>query len=166
MNRGGMPRGDRLPDNLRFELDDLSRQPVQDLVARHLAGMHAQSPPESVHALALEGLRAPSIRFWSAWSGQTLAGMGALRRIDTENGEIKSMRVADAFLGQGVGRAILEHILAEARGMGLAALWLETGTVDGFLPARTLYESVGFTACGPFDSYGPDPFSVFMTVRI
>lgn len=166
MNRGGMPRGDRLPDNLRFELDDLSRQPVQDLVARHLAGMHAQSPPESVHALALEGLRAPSIRFWSAWSGQTLAGMGALRRIDTENGEIKSMRVADAFLGQGVGRAILEHILAEARGMGLAALWLETGTVDGFIPARTLYESVGFTACGPFDSYGPDPFSVFMTVRI
>lgn len=154
------------PPALRFELDDLSRQPVRDLVARHLAGMHAQSPPESVHALAREGLKAPSIRFWSAWSGQTLAGMGALRRIDAENGEIKSMRVADAFLGQGVGRAILERLLAEARGMGLAALWLETGTVDGFIPARTLYESVGFTACGPFDSYGPDPFSVFMTLRI
>lgn len=154
------------PPALRFELDDLSRPSVRDLVARHLAGMHAQSPPESVHALALEGLRAPSIRFWCAWSGQTLAGMGALRRIDVENGEIKSMRVADAFLGQGIGRAILEHILAEARGMGLAALWLETGAVDGFIPARTLYKSVGFTACGPFDSYGPDPFSVFMTLRL
>ena len=154
------------PPALRFELDDLSRPPVRDLVARHLAGMHAQSPPESVHALALQGLKAPSIRFWSAWSGQTLVGMGALRRIDAGNGEIKSMRVADAFLGQGVGRAILDHILAEARGMGLAALSLETGSVEGFIPARTLYESVGFTACGPFDTYGPDPFSVFMTLRL
>jgi putative acetyltransferase len=157
---------DAPPSALRFELDDLSRRPVRDLVARHLAGMHAQSPPESVHALALDGLKAPSIRFWSAWSGNNLAGMGALRRIDAENGEIKSMRVADAFLGQGVGRAILEHILSEARGMGLAALWLETGSVEGFVPARTLYESVGFTACGPFDTYGPDPFSVFMTLRL
>ena len=154
------------PSALRFELDDLSRPPVRDLVARHLAGMHAQSPPESVHALALDGLKAPSIRFWSVWSGSALAGMGALRRIDAENGEIKSMRVADAFLGQGVGRAILEHILSEARGMGLAALWLETGSVEGFVPARTLSESVGFTACGPFDTYGPDPFSVFMTLRL
>ena len=154
------------PPALRFELDDLSRPPVRDLVARHLAGMHAQSPPESVHALALDGLKTPSIRFWSAWSGETVAGMGALRRIDAENGEIKSMRVADAFLGQGVGRAILDHILAEARGLGLAVLWLETGSVDGFIPARTLYESVGFTTCGPFDTYGPDPFSVFMTLRL
>ncbi|AWM78780.1 GNAT family N-acetyltransferase [Phenylobacterium parvum] len=161
-----MPRGDRLPDDLRFELDDLSRQPVRDLVARHLAGMHAQSPPESVHALALEGLRDPAIRFWSVWKGEDLAGMGALRRIDAGNGEIKSMRVADAFLGQGVGRAILDHILSEARGLGLAVLWLETGSVEGFIPARTLYASVGFTTCGPFDTYGPDPFSVFMTLRL
>ena len=154
------------PPALRFELDDLSRPPVRDLVARHLAGMHAQSPPESVHALALDGLKAPSIHFWSAWSGETVVGMGALRRIDAENGEIKSMRVADAFLGQGVGRAILNHILSEARGLGLAVLWLETGSVEGFIPARTLYESVGFTTCGPFDTYGPDPFSVFMTLRL
>lgn len=151
---------------LRFELDDFSRQPVRNLVAHHLDGMHAQSPPESVHALALDGLKAASIQFWSAWSGDNLAGMGALRRIDAENGEIKSMRVANAFLGQGVGRAILEHILSEARGLGLAALWLETGTTDGFVPARTLYESVGFMTCGPFDSYAPDPFSAFMTLRL
>ena len=156
----------RHPPALRFELDDLSRPPVRDLVASHLAGMHAQSPPESVHALALDGLKALSIRFWSVWSGETVAGMGALRRIDAENGEIKSMRVADAFLGQGVGRAILDHILSEARGLGLAVLWLETGSVEGFIPARTLYESVGFTTCGPFDTYGPDPFSVFMTLRL
>lgn len=151
---------------LRFEEVDLSRLPVRDLVARHLADMHAQSPSESVHALALEGLKAPSIRFLTASNGETLAGMGALRRIDAENGEIKSMRVADAFLGRGLGRPILDHILAQARGMGLAALWLETGSVDGFIPARTLYESAGFTACGPFDTYGPDPFSVFMTLRL
>jgi hypothetical protein len=112
----GMVRAVSPPPALHFELDDLSRQPVRDLVARHLAGMHAQSPPESVHALALDGLKAPSIRFWSVWSGGALAGMGALRRIDAGNGEIKSMRVADAFLGQGVGRGRREG--GEGQGLG------------------------------------------------
>lgn len=76
------------------------------------------------------------------------------------------MRVADDFLGQGIGRVTLDHILTEARAMGLATLWLETGSVEGFIPARTLYESAGFKTCGPFDTYGPDPFSVFMTLRL
>ena len=130
MNRGGMPRGDRLPDNLRFELDDLSRQPVQDLVARHLAGMHAQSPPESVHALALEGLSAPSIRFWSAWSGQSLAGMGALRRIDAENGEIKSMAAGAAVLGHPLAAVAMMANHLGARGQHIpAGTFIMTGGV-------------------------------------
>jgi putative acetyltransferase len=86
-----------------------------------------------------------------------------LKRLDASAGEIKSMRVADAFLGQGVGRAMLEHIMTEARAMGLTSLWLETGSAPAFTPALRLYESAGFARCGPFGDYRLDPFSIFMT---
>jgi putative acetyltransferase len=149
-----------------LRVDDLSGEPVRELIARHLLGMHAHSPPESVHAFAIDKLRDPSITFWSAWIGNEIAGCGALKRLSSEQGEIKSMRVADRFLGRGVGRAILEHIIAEARAMGLRSMWLETGSGDAFLPAINLYESAGFKRCGPFGGYVADPFSVFMTVAI
>jgi putative acetyltransferase len=149
-----------------LRVDDLSGEPVRELIARHLLGMHAHSPPESVHAFAIDKLRDPDVIFWSAWIGNEIAGCGALKRLSGEQGEIKSMRVADRFLGQGVGRAILEHIIAEARAMGLRSMWLETGSGDAFLPAINLYESVGFERCGPFGGYVADPFSVFMTVAI
>jgi putative acetyltransferase len=143
--------------------DDLSGEPTRQLIARHLQGMHAHSPACSVHALDIDRLRDPSVTFWSAWIGSDIAGCGALKRLDGTQGEIKSMRVADAFLGKGVGRAMLDHILAEARALKLGSLWLETGSSDAFLPALKLYESAGFTRCGPFGSYVPDPFSIFMT---
>jgi putative acetyltransferase len=92
-----------------------------------------------------------------------IAGCGALRVIDSARGELKSMRVADAFLGRGIGRAMLEHLVGEARQRGMTSLWLETGASEPFLPALKLYESAGFTRCGPFDGYVEDPFSVFMT---
>ena len=85
------------------------------------------------------------------------------KRLDAENGEIKSMRVDDAFLGKGVGRALLDHVLAAAKAGGLKTVWLETGSAPAFLPALQLYESAGFVRCGPFADYKPDPFSIFMT---
>jgi putative acetyltransferase len=148
--------------SLSIRLDDLSGEPTRKLIARHLAGMRSNSPPESVHALDIDKLRSPEMTFWSVWVGDEIAGCGALKRLDARRGEIKSMRVADQFLGQGVGRALLEHLLSEARARGMESLWLETGSSEAFLPALRLYESAGFSRCGPFDDYVEDPFSVFM----
>ena len=146
----------------RMRVDDLSGAEIQALVKRHLAGMYENSPPESVHAFDLDKLRQPGVTFWSGWVGDQIAVMGALKRLDDVNGEIKSMRVVDAFLGKGAGRAMLEHIVAEARAMGMGTLWLETGSTEAFVPALKLYESAGFEVCGPFGDYTLDPFSVFM----
>ncbi len=143
--------------------DDLTGEPTQALIRRHLAGMHENSPPESVHAFDLSKLKQPGVAFWTAWDGETIAAMGALKRLDADNGEIKSMRVADAYLGKGAGRAMLDHILAQARTTGLKTLWLETGSTAAFTPAMKLYESAGFALCGPFGDYREDPFSRFMT---
>ncbi len=148
---------------LHIRVDDLSGENTRALIAFHLSGMHDTSPPESVHALDIEGLRDPSITFWSAWIDGDLAGIGALKTIDAERGELKSMRVDDRFRGSGVGRAILHHIVAVARERGMKSLWLETGSPDEFVPAQRLYESEGFVRCGPFEGYTDDPFSVFMT---
>jgi putative acetyltransferase len=151
---------------VRFRLDDLSGEATRALVARHLAGMYASSPPESVHALGIDRLRAPDVAFWSAWVGEEIAGCGALKRLDAFRGELKSMRVADPFLGRGVGRRILEHLIEVARQAGMTSLWLETGASSEFIPALRLYESAGFARCGPFEGYIEDPFSVFMTRSI
>lgn len=148
---------------LAFRLDDLSGEPTRALIARHLAGMRANSPERSVHALDIDQLRASDVTFWSVWVGDEIAGCGALKVLDARRGELKSMRVADEFLGRGIGRAILDHLMTEARARGLESLWLETGSTPPFLPALRLYESAGFVRCGSFDEYWDDPFSVFMT---
>lgn len=152
--------------NIVLRVDDLSGPEIRALIARHLSGMHENSPPESVHALDVERLKDPAITFWSAWMDGELAGCGALKRLDAERGEIKSMRVADKFLGKGVGRAVLEHIIAEAGRRSMKSLWLETGSTDDFRPALGLYASAGFKRCGPFEDYADDPFSVFMTRKL
>jgi putative acetyltransferase len=147
---------------LRFQIDDLSGAEARSLVARHLAGMHEHSPPESVHAFDVEKLRQPGVTFWTAWLGADIVCCGALKRLDTNRGELKSMRVADGFLGRGYGRAMLEHLVDEARARGMTSLWLETGSAPAFTPALRLYESAGFVRSGPFDGYVEDPFSIFM----
>jgi putative acetyltransferase len=149
-----------------FRLDDLSSEAVLALVELHVVRMYQHSPPESVHAFDPAKLRRPEVRFWSAWSGEDLAGCGALAELGGARGELKSMRVADAFLGQGIGRAILEHLITDARARGLTTLWLETGSAEAFLPALHLYERAGFRRCGPFADYVEDPFSIFMTRAI
>jgi putative acetyltransferase len=149
-----------------FRLDDLSGAPTRALIARHLSGMHEHSPPESVHAFDIDKLRAPDVTLWSAWIGEDIASCGALKRLGDLRGEIKSMRVADKFLGRGIGRATLAFIMEEARARGMRNLWLETGSAPAFTPALRLYESAGFVRCGPFDGYVDDPFSIFMTRNI
>ena len=151
------------PPAATFRIDDLSGEATRSLIARHLVGMRANSPKESVHALDIDKLRAPDVTFWSAWAGEEIAACGALKDLDATRGELKSMRVADAFLGRGIGRAMLEHLMAEAWQRGMESLWLETGSAPAFVPALTLYESAGFVRCGPFDNYTDDAFSVFMT---
>ena len=136
---------------------------MQALLAEHLRAMHATSPPESVHALDLSGLRRPEVTFWSIWSGPDLAGCGALKQLDGGLAEIKSMRTADAFRRRGVAAHMLRHLIEEARRRGYRRLSLETGSMDYFEPARRLYAQFGFAECGPFGAYAEDPNSIFMT---
>ena len=152
--------------DIGFRVDDLTASKSQALVRRHLEGMHANSPQDSVHAFDIDKLRQPGVTFWTGWVGEEIAVMGALKRLDAESGEIKSMRVADAFLGRGAGRAMLEHILSEARAAGMKHLWLETGSTPAFDPAISLYKKAGFRFCGPFAHYKDDPFSRFMTLAL
>jgi putative acetyltransferase len=148
---------------MRIRIDDLTGPEIRGLLEEHLNNMRAISPPESVHALDLGKLRQPDITFWTVWSGEELAGCGALRELDKHHGEIKSMRTALKHRRLGVGRAMLTHILQEGRSRGYSRLSLETGSQTEFLPARSLYASAGFTYCGPFADYRLDPNSVFMT---
>ncbi|MCC2030966.1 GNAT family N-acetyltransferase [Microbacterium sp. BWT-G7] len=152
-----------MPHAIEIRPDDLTDEASRRLVALHIAGMHDTSPAESMHALDVDALRHPSISIWSAWIDGELAGIGALKSLDERRGELKSMRVDDRFLGYGVGRALLRHIVTEARDRGMTGLWLETGTAEEFVPAQRLYESEGFANCGPFEDYVLDSFSVFMT---
>ena len=148
---------------MEIRVDDLRGPEIRALLEDHLEEMHRHSPPESVHALDLDGLRAPGVTFWTAWSGDALAGCGALKEIERAHGEVKSMRTAPAFRRQGVAKAMLTHIIREAEQRQYHRLSLETGSMEAFLPARELYESFGFSYCPPFGEYAPDPNSVFLT---
>lgn len=152
---------------MRIEIDDLSRPEIHALLAEHLRHMHELSPPESVHALDLGGLQAADVTFWSVWDeGGVLAGCGALKQLSPRHGEVKSMRTPAGRRRQGAGRAVLAHIVDEARRRGYRRLSLETGSMAAFAPAQRLYESFGFTYCGPFAGYVEDPNSVFMTLEL
>jgi len=148
---------------MEIRLDDLGGAEIRALLAEHLRNMHQLSPPDSVHALDLTALLKPDITFWTVWSDRELLGCGALKELTPEHGEIKSMRTATAHRRKGVGRAMLQHIMAEARRRSYVRLSLETGSMAAFEPARRLYESFGFTYCPPFADYAEDPNSVFLT---
>lgn len=148
---------------MQIRLDDLRHPAVIALLQEHHRVMHEVSPPGSCHVLDLDGLRKPEITFWSIWDDHALAGCGAIQQLDATHGEIKSMRVTQAFLRRGVGRSMLEHILTEATRRGCTRLSLETGAQPYFEPARRLYAAFGFAVCPPFACYREDPHSVFMT---
>lgn len=151
---------------LRIELDDPAKPDVYALLEEHLRNMHELSPPESVHALDVSRLKQRDVTFWSAREGEALVGCGALKELSPEHGEVKSMRTPQARRRRGAGRAMLVHIVQEARRRGYKRLSLETGTAEAFKPAWNLYQSAGFTFCGPFADYRQDPHSAFMTLAL
>ena len=143
--------------------DDLTGAEVTALLRLHLDEMHQWSPPESVHAMPIERLRAPDVTFYSAWQGNRLAACSALKQLDLRHGELKSMRAHPDFRGRGAGRAMLDHLLGEARARGYSRVSLETGRPEAFRPARALYQANGFAECPPFADYVADDFSICMT---
>jgi putative acetyltransferase len=139
---------------------------VVALLRTHVTRARAETGRGSAHALDLDALRAPEITFWSAWEGDRVVGVGALKRLSADHGEVKSMHTAEAARGRGVGSALLRRIVEAARARGMTRLSLETGSWAYFLPARALYARHGFVECGPFGNYREDPNSVFMTLEL
>ena len=146
--------------------DDLTSPEVVRLLDEHLYEMRANTPPESVHALDHDSLRAPGVTFWSAWEAGELVGCGALKAFGNRDGEIKSMRTPAAHRGRGVASRILEHIISVARLRGYRGLYLETGSTPDFHAARVLYDRYGFEYRGPFGDYTEDPNSVYMVRKL
>ncbi|MBB3954287.1 GNAT family N-acetyltransferase [Novosphingobium sediminicola] len=143
--------------------DNLSGPEIARLLTWHLDQMQRWSPADKVHAMPIERLRASDVTFYSAWVDGELAGCGAIRHLDATRGELKSMRVAPDYLGRGIGRAILHHLIEVARGRGYRQVLLETGKPDAFIPARRLYESEGFSECPAFAGYTTDDYSLCMS---
>lgn len=148
---------------MKIVVDDLSGAEIAAFLDEHLQEMRSITPLESKHALDLDALRKPEVTFWTVIDGDTVVGCGALKRLDADHAEVKSMRTRPVRKRSGVASLLLEHIIAEARRMGFARLSLETGSDEFFLPARKLYEKFGFEYCAPFAEYRPDPYSAFMT---
>jgi putative acetyltransferase len=151
---------------MHIRRDDPRRPAVRELLEEHLRDMYSITPAGSVHALDVDALCVPAITFWTARDGEQVLGCGALKELDPTHGEVKSMRTAAAHRRRGVGRAILEHIVAEARARSYARLSLETGAAAPFTPAHRLYEGFGFTYCGPFGDYVADPNSIFLRLEL
>ncbi|RTM13806.1 MAG: GNAT family N-acetyltransferase [Bradyrhizobiaceae bacterium] len=150
---------------MEIRQDDPKARHVADLLAHHLEELRSVMG-EHAQALDASGLSAPTVTFWTAWQNDALAGFGALKQLDKTHGEVKSMRAAPAARGTGVGRAILLHIVAEARKRGYARLSLETGTASLHAPAVSLYRSVGFANCEPFADYQASPHNQFMSLDL
>lgn len=145
---------------------ELDRDDVRTLLAQHFAEMRTGSPPSACHVLPVDGLKVPEIRFFTLREGDVLLGCGALKRLEPRHGEIKSMRTANEAIGRGVGKALLDHIVATARSEGMTRLSLETGSTEQFAAANRLYEREGFERCGPFGTYADTPFTRFFTKEI
>lgn len=149
-----------------IRVDDLSSTATQALLRLHLMGMQSNSPPGHVFALDLSGLQTPNVTVWSAWQGDDICGIGALKQFDGTSGEIKSMRTHPDYLRRGVAAALLEHIINEARARGLQRLSLETGSGDAFEPALALYRRRGFVNGEAFSDYEKSDFNQFLHLAL
>jgi putative acetyltransferase len=149
-----------------IRVDDLSGPATLALLRLHLMGMHASSPPGHVFALDLSGLKAPNVTVWSAWQGEEICGIGALKQFDATSGEIKSMRTHPDYLRRGVAAALLEHIIGQARARGLRRLSLETGSGEAFEPALALYRRRGFINGEAFSDYEKSDFNQFLHLAL
>lgn len=139
---------------------------VRALIAAHRAHAFANTPPENVFAMAADALLEADLDFFVAHEDNVLLAMGALRRMGDSDGELKSIHVAQAARGRGIGAAMLAHLIAQARGLGLSTLWLETGSMEAYAPSRARYARAGFERCGAFADYPDDPNSFFMKMSI
>lgn len=151
---------------MRIIQGDLSYPRVVGLLQVHLTTARGATAPGSAHALDISGLQSPDISFWTIWDDETLLGVGALKQLSADHGEIKSMHTVQSMRRRGAGRAMLHHIVAIARANGMSRLSLETGSWDYFRPAHALYRSHGFVECQPFADYVLDPNSVFMSLDL
>ena len=151
---------------MRIRSGGLDDPRVQSLLEHHLQSARSETAVGSAHALDLSGLRSEDIRFWSAWEGNTVVGVGALKRLSRTHGEIKSMHTLQTRRRLGVGSAMLRHLIETAREMGMTRLSLETGSWPYFEAARAFYRRQGFVECPPFGDYRPDANSVFMTLDL
>jgi putative acetyltransferase len=149
-----------------ISIDDPRADDVRELLTRHLAYARANTPPEDVHALDLDALLDPSVTFFSFRVDGELLGVGALQRLDAEHAEIKSMHTAEAARGQGIGRAMVDHLVGVAREAGYRRVSIETGSGPAFAAARRLYASARFTPCEPFADYGSTPNAAYMTLSL
>ena len=139
---------------------------VNDLLVKHFKELKSVSPEGSAHVLDISGLKDPSIQFWSIWEENTLIGCGALKFLDENHGEFKSIRVIDDFRKKGYGFKIINHLIEEAKKLDVKKLSLETGSGDFFLPARKLFQKVGFEKCSPFAHYKEDTNSCYMSLDL
>ena len=149
--------------SVRIQSANLETPEFAALIETHAALMLSLSPPGSCHFLPMDGLKRPDVTVWEMRDCDTLIGCGALQHLSDTHGEVKSMHTLAAYRGAGLGRKMLDHVIAIARERGYTRLSLETGSMDGFKPSRTLYHSFGFENCPPFGDYVEDPNSVFMT---
>ncbi|MER6087610.1 GNAT family N-acetyltransferase [Streptomyces bluensis] len=148
---------------MNIVVDDLSGRQIAEFLEEHVQEMRSITPLESKHALGLDELRSPEVTFWSVLDGDALVGCGAIKKLDAGHAELKSMRTSSARKRSGIASQLLEHILTEAKRVGLTRISLETGSAEFFRPARNLYQKFGFGYCEPFGDYQLDPKSVFMT---
>jgi putative acetyltransferase len=151
---------------MQIKVDDLEGQAIIELLEEHMMDMQSSSPPESVHALDINGLKSPDITFWSAWEGEELLGCGALKELSPTMGEVKSMRTSADHQRKGVALQLVKTIIETSQERGYKQLFLETGSMVEFEAARLLYSRAGFTQCSPFSTYEEDPNSVFMTRQL
>ena len=139
---------------------------VNDLLKKHFIELRSVSPVGSTHVLDIDGLKDPSIKFWSLWEDNKLVGCGALKFLEKNHGEFKSIRVADEFKKRGAGERIINHLIEEAKKLKISKLSIETGAGEFFLPARKLFSKFGFKKCPPFAHYKDDPNSCYYTLNL
>ena len=139
---------------------------VLELLNKHFIELRSVSPEGSAHVLDIEGLKDQNIKFWSLWEDNLLMGCGALKFLNKEHGEFKSIRVEDRFRKKDNGIKILKHLIFEAKKLNIKRISVETGTGDFFTPARKLFDKCGFKLCKPFDHYKEDPNSCYMSMLI
>lgn len=152
--------------DLVIAVDDPRIDDVRTLLDRRLAFAHEVTPSDHVHAMEVDDLVGPAVTFYSARRDGALLGVGALKRLDETHAELKSMHASEAARGQGVGRAMVDHLLAVAADRSYQRVSLETGTGDAFVPAPSLYTKIGFKPCAPVGEYTLNPYSACMTIDL